>query len=78
MVEEKLEEKLKKDHLALFHVGDLMEFIRANFLCRGCRRKALIDSFLFFGPYQLAIGEHEGTLDWGELASSIGVDDSQS
>jgi hypothetical protein len=31
MVDEKLEEKFKKDHLALFHVGDLMEFIQANF-----------------------------------------------
>ena len=38
---------------------------------RACRRKALIDSFLF-------VGEHEGTLDWGGLASSIDVDDSQS
>jgi hypothetical protein len=36
MVEEKLDEKLKEDHLALFHVGDLMEFIQANFVCRAC------------------------------------------
>ena len=34
MVEEKLEEKLKEDHLALFHVGDLIEFIEVNFVCR--------------------------------------------
>ena len=64
-------------------IGDLHFSIKLRLLSpevqsRACRRKALIDSFLFFGPYQLAIGEHEGTLDWGELASSIGVDDSQS
>ena len=34
---DELDKKLKeKDHLALFHVGDLMEFIQANFLCRAC------------------------------------------
>ena len=31
-----VEEKLEVDHLALFHVGDFIEFIEANFVCRTC------------------------------------------